>query len=133
MFSATDQLLTSWALVDMAFGDIAERVLYSSLALDSQSPNTMACLVTLRSSSRKAALVESMGIIFSGLGLLPLNLLEELGLVVRNTSKLRHLDLDWTCSDNMDDPGLQIMNDILMFVIIYILSVTLASLTANFL
>ena len=116
-FSPTNQLLASWALVSRAFVDTAEGVLYNSLTLDSQSPSTMACLVTLRSNSRKAALVESIGIVFSGPGLLPLDLLKELEFAVHSTSKLRHLDLDWICPDNMDDPGLQILNSILTSVI----------------
>ncbi|KJA15139.1 hypothetical protein HYPSUDRAFT_92082 [Hypholoma sublateritium FD-334 SS-4] len=81
--------------------------------LDSQHTNTMACLETLRFNAHKAALVESMGIIFSKAALLPLNLLEELGFVIHNATKLRHLDLDWICPANMDDPGLKVVNSIL--------------------
>lgn len=108
------------ALVNRAFCNVAEKVLYSTITLDSQHANTIACLETLRSNAHKAALVESMGIIFSGAGLLPLNLLEELGFVIHNTTELRHLDLDWICPNNMDDPGLQIVNSILTFVIDYL-------------
>ncbi|KJA15135.1 hypothetical protein HYPSUDRAFT_48657 [Hypholoma sublateritium FD-334 SS-4] len=113
-FSPTNQLLASWALVDKTFGDIAEKVLYSTIKLDGQSGTTMTCLQTLRSNSCKAALVKSMGIVFSEpADLLPLDLLEVLEFVIQNTSNIRHLDLDWICPTDMDDPGLTAVNRIL--------------------